>query len=54
MIGGIYSSQENRVDSRTPGLGKIPLLGWLFKSESIKEQNEELLIFITPRVIRFK
>ncbi len=54
VIGGIYSSQENRVDSRTPGLGKIPLLGWLFKSESIKEQNEELLIFITPRVIRFK
>jgi type IV pilus assembly protein PilQ len=54
VIGGIYSSQENRVDSRTPGLGKIPLLGWLFKSESIKDQNEELLIFITPRVIRFK
>jgi type IV pilus assembly protein PilQ len=54
VIGGIYSSQENRTDSRTPGLGKIPLLGWLFKSESIKEQNEELLIFITPRVIRFK
>jgi type IV pilus assembly protein PilQ len=54
VIGGIYSSQENRVDSRTPGLGKIPLLGWLFKSESVKETNEELLIFITPRVIRFK
>jgi type IV pilus assembly protein PilQ len=54
VIGGIYSSQENRVDSRTPGLGKIPLLGWLFKSESIKDTNEELLIFITPRVIRLK
>jgi type IV pilus assembly protein PilQ len=54
VIGGIYSSQENRVDSRTPGLGKIPILRWLFKSESIKDVNEELLIFITPRVIRLK
>jgi type IV pilus assembly protein PilQ len=54
VIGGIYSAQENRVDSRTPGLGKIPILRWLFKSESVKDANEELLIFITPRVIRFK
>ena len=54
VIGGIYASQENRVDSRTPGLGKIPILRWLFKSDSIKEANEELLIFITPRVIRLK
>jgi type IV pilus assembly protein PilQ len=54
VIGGIYSTQENRVDSRTPGLGKIPILRWLFKSESIKDTNDELLIFITPRVIRLK
>ncbi len=46
--------QENRSDSRTPGLGKIPILRWLFKSETIKDTNEELLIFITPRVIRLK
>ena len=46
--------QENRVENRTPGLGKIPILRWLFKSDSIKEANEELLIFITPRVIRLK
>jgi type II secretory pathway component GspD/PulD (secretin) len=32
----------------------VPLLRWLFKNESIKDTNEELLIFITPRVIRFK
>jgi type IV pilus assembly protein PilQ len=54
VIGGIYSTQENRTDGRTPGLGKVPLLRWLFKNESIKDTNEELLIFITPRVIRFK
>jgi type IV pilus assembly protein PilQ len=54
VIGGIYSSQENRVDSRTPGLGNLPLLGWLFKGQAIKDTNEELLIFITPRIIRVK
>ncbi len=54
VIGGIYSSREDRVDSRTPGLGKIPILRWFFKSETIKDTNEELLIFITPRVIRLK
>ena len=37
---------------QTPGLGSIPLLGWLFKRESITDQNTELLIFITPRIIR--
>ena len=54
VIGGIYGVQENRTESRTPGLGKVPILRWLFKSDSIKEANEELLIFITPRVIRLK
>ena len=54
VIGGIYGSQENRAESRTPGLGKVPILRWLFKNDSIKDSNEELLIFITPRVIRLK
>jgi type IV pilus assembly protein PilQ len=54
VIGGIYSADEARVDSRTPGLGKVPILRWLFKSETIKDTNQELLIFITPRVIRLK
>jgi type IV pilus assembly protein PilQ len=53
VIGGIYSSQENRTDRRTPGLGRIPLLRWLFKTETINDTNEELLIFITPRIIKF-
>ncbi len=53
VIGGIYSSQENRTDRRTPGLGRIPLLRWLFKTEVTSDSNEELLIFITPRIIKF-
>jgi len=54
VIGGIYSTQQNRSESRTPGLGTVPILRWLFKSDSIKDQDDELLIFITPRVMRFK
>jgi type IV pilus assembly protein PilQ len=54
VIGGIYSSQTNRTDSRTPVLGKVPLLRWLFKSETQSDEESELLIFITPRIMRVK
>jgi type IV pilus assembly protein PilQ len=52
VIGGIYTSASTNNRDATPGLGSIPLLGWLFKRESITDQNTELLIFITPRIIR--
>ncbi len=35
-----------------PGLANIPIIGHLFKNKSRTEENEELLIFITPRVIK--
>ena len=31
---------------------KVPLLGWLFKDDLTNNQNNELLIFITPRIIK--
>src|SRR5882672_305757 len=52
VIGGIYVSQEQANNDRTPGLSKIPLLRWLFKRESVTDQSTELLIFITPRIIK--
>jgi type II secretory pathway component GspD/PulD (secretin) len=52
VIGGIYVSQQQATDDRTPGLHKVPLLGWLFKRESMRDQSRELLIFITPRIIK--
>ncbi len=54
VIGGITGSTRNRTDYRTPGLARIPLLKWLFKSETTNDSDEELLIFITPRVMRVK
>ncbi|MBI2834812.1 MAG: type IV pilus secretin PilQ [Acidobacteria bacterium] len=52
VIGGIFVSREQSVNDRTPGLHRIPLLGWLFKRDSVTDESRELLIFITPRIIR--
>jgi type IV pilus assembly protein PilQ len=52
VIGGIYVSQEQSANDRTPGLSRIPLLGWLFKRDTLNDQSTELLIFITPRIIK--
>jgi type IV pilus assembly protein PilQ len=51
VIGGIFVSREQSLQERTPFLHRIPLLGWLFKRDSITDENRELLIFITPRII---
>jgi type IV pilus assembly protein PilQ len=52
VIGGIYVSNSTVSNDKTPGLGNVPGLKWLFKRDSVNEQNTELLIFITPRIIK--
>lgn len=52
VIGGIYVSREQASQDRTPGLNRIPLLGWLFKRDGVTDESRELLIFITPRIVR--
>ena len=52
VIGGIYVSNSTTSNDKTPGLGNVPLLKWLFKRERVDESNTELLIFITPRIIK--
>jgi type IV pilus assembly protein PilQ len=52
VIGGIYVSREQSVQDRTPGLHRVPLLGWLFKRDGVQDEKRELLIFITPRILR--
>ena len=52
VIGGILSSTETVNNEGTPGLSTIPLLGWLFKRTANRNESQELLIFITPRIIR--
>jgi type IV pilus assembly protein PilQ len=52
VIGGIYTNNVQNAQSRTPGLGQIPLLNWLFKRDTVDDRSSELLIFITPRIIK--
>lgn len=52
VIGGVYFSRQQISSDRTPGLGRVPLLKWLFKRDSTQDGSTELIIFITPRIIR--
>ncbi len=51
VIGGIVQSTETVAHDSVPGVSKIPLLGWLFKHDQNDSTNQELLIFITPRIL---
>ncbi len=51
VIGGIYTRQTANRRSEVPFLGKIPLLGALFRATSESDDHTELLIFITPRIL---
>lgn len=52
VLGGVFKSTESDSKAGLPWLSDIPVLGWLFKKEVAKKDNEELLIFITPRVLK--
>ncbi len=52
VIGGIYRTEDSITRERVPFLHTIPILGNLFKSFARTKQNRELLIFITPRIIK--
>lgn len=52
VLGGIIRSTVNASTRKVPILGDLPLLGNLFKSTSKQKQKTELLVFLTPRVVR--
>ncbi|MEC4678577.1 MAG: type IV pilus secretin PilQ, partial [Nitrospirota bacterium] len=52
VIGGIYETQKTESESGIPFLKDIPGLGWLFKNKEQSETTTELLIFITPTVMK--
>ncbi len=54
VIGGIIKKNEQDSSTGWPGVKHIPLLGWLFKTESESKTNNELLIFITPRIVQLE
>jgi len=52
VIGGVSITTDDRSVSGVPWLSKIPVLGWLFKSESVDKTRKQLLIFVTPKIIQ--
>lgn len=52
VIGGLYKVTDNRARGSVPGISRVPVLGNLFKNKSKTKENRELLIFITPKLIK--
>lgn len=52
VLGGIYEQTTSTGEDKVPLLGDIPLLGYLFKSTSKAENKSELLIFVTPKILK--
>ncbi len=52
VIGGLMQEKEEETVTKVPLLGDIPVIGWLFKHKSIDKKKTNLLVFITPHVVR--
>jgi len=52
VIGGLMKENETVLQKKVPLLGDIPVLGWLFKSSEVSKEKVNMLIFITPKIIR--
>lgn len=51
VLGGIFRHQETKAVSRVPFLGNIPGMGRLFRRDAVRRDKQELLIFVTPRLV---
>ncbi len=52
VIGGIFERNETKVVNKIPLLGDIPYLGHIFQNSTIQDNKRELLVFITPRILK--
>jgi type IV pilus assembly protein PilQ len=52
VIGGILRAQTDKGQAGLPWISKVPVLGWLFKYEDTTKIRKQLLIFVTPRIVR--
>ena len=51
VLGGVFREENTVIESKTPWLGDLPYVGNLFKRTSRESRRNELLIFITPKII---
>jgi type IV pilus assembly protein PilQ len=52
VIGGIFVVNEGDSEVGVPWFRKVPVFGWLFRTQSIQKENRELLIFLTPKIMK--
>ena len=52
VLGGVYEQTKSNQVTRVPFFGELPLLGFLFRSKSESEDKSELLIFVTPKIVK--
>ncbi len=52
VLGGIYEQTKGKQTERVPFFGSLPAVGWLFRTESKTDKKQELLIFVTPKIIK--
>jgi type IV pilus assembly protein PilQ len=51
VVGGVIISEQSTDINQVPLLGSIPLIGHLFKHTTVRTKSQELLFFITPRIV---
>ncbi|MFA6920948.1 MAG: type IV pilus secretin PilQ [Gallionella sp.] len=54
VIGGVYKQNDTDIVNKVPLLGDIPVLGYLFKSKGVSSIKDELLIFLSPKILQDK
>ncbi len=52
VLGGLMEDEDSITESKIPLLGDIPILGWLFKNSTVRKVKKNLVVFLTPRIIR--
>jgi type IV pilus assembly protein PilQ len=52
VLGGVYERTKSYAKEQVPWLGDVPILGRLFKEEARMDNNQELLIFVTPKILK--
>jgi type IV pilus assembly protein PilQ len=52
VLGGIFETERRETENKVPVLGDLPAVGRLFKSTNNTSNKSELLIFVTPKILR--
>jgi type IV pilus assembly protein PilQ len=52
VLGGVFERTKSKRRNSVPFFGDIPYLGWAFQQNQVQDENSELLIFVTPKILK--